>query len=88
MPFFVAPSRTRYVPAGTGFPSFPVPDHVLEKDDAVAVNDRTTSDFEFTTRSVQLRVDEPCAVHLTDSRTGTNEDRDCRGLKIFGSPME
>ena len=87
-PFLVALSLTLYVPAGRGLPSFPVPFHVLENDDAVAVHDRTNSPLEFTTRTVQLSVDEPVAVHFTDSRTGTSDDRDCRGLKIFGSPRE
>ena len=87
-PSFVALSLTLYLPAGSGFPSLLVPYHVLENDDAVAVNDRTTREEEFTTRSVHLSVDEPFAVHFTDSRTGRRDDLDCRGEKILGSPIE
>lgn len=65
-----------------------VPYHVLENEVAVAVHDRTTCDEEFITRSDQVSVDEPLAVHVTDSRIGTNDDLDWRGEKIFGSPIE
>ena len=65
-----------------------IPLHPLENDDPVCVQVRTTCDLEFATRSVQLSVEEPFAVHVTRSRTGTSDDRDCRGLKIFGSPIE
>ena len=87
-PFLVALSLTLYLPAGSGLPSLSVPVHVLENEDPVVVHDRTTVPLEFLTRNVHLNVEEPFAVHLTDSRTGTRDDRDCRGLKIFGSPNE